>query len=76
MRADLIGLEVDPVAEEQHDTGLIERGSRSAYGITSPSPSCCLSASTLASRINRRASAGVTSSSPSHLAASAPKSDA
>ena len=25
MRADLIGLEVDPVAEEQHDTGLIER---------------------------------------------------
>ena len=25
MRADLIGLEVDPVAEEQHDTSLVER---------------------------------------------------
>lgn len=25
MRADLVGLEVDPVAEEQHDAGLVER---------------------------------------------------
>jgi len=32
MRADLIGLEVDPVAEEQHDTGLIERQSRPGGG--------------------------------------------
>lgn len=26
MRADLVGLEVDPVAEEQDDAGLVERG--------------------------------------------------
>jgi len=32
MRADLIGLEVDPVAEEQHDAGLVE-GARERGGL-------------------------------------------